>query len=201
MRRIAGRTLAILPTVALLEAATLGCRESSSSTGTPFVKTAVPAGAVTNDQNQPPAMTQATKATGATAAPTRTLSRDKTTATLSEDEYKAACRQVGVSDLTKNADGRQGQLVKMTGRIVVYEEKTRGDGKATRIIISVKDDTYTLPSGILPLYVTYRGSIDSFINDNVTIYGRVYGNDDYESPQVKKKTLPRVDAQYVEKAP
>jgi hypothetical protein len=83
---------------------------------------------------------------------------------------------------------------------VVYEE-TEGAQKSTRIIISVTDASHTLPGGLLPVYVTYLGSIDSLINDTVTVYGQVYGNDDYESPQVAKKTLPRVDAKYVDKVP
>jgi len=119
---------------------------------------------------------------------------------LSEADYKAACKQVTVGELTKNADGEKGQLVKITGTIVVYEE-TSGDDIITHIIIAVKDDTFTLPSGQLPVYINYHGSIDSFINDTVTIYGEVYGNDDYESPQIDKKTLPRVDAVYIEKVP
>ena len=119
---------------------------------------------------------------------------------LSEADYKAACKQVPVGELTKNADSKKGQLVKVTGKILVYEEES-GNDIVTRIIIAVKDDTNTLPGGELPVYIRYLGSIDSFINDTVTIYGEVYGNDVYQSVQVQKKTLPRVDAKYIEKVP
>jgi hypothetical protein len=119
---------------------------------------------------------------------------------LSEADYKTACKEMPVSELTKNADGEKGQLVKITGKILVYEE-TQGDDFITRIIIAVEDEIFILPSGQLPVYVRHLGRIDSFINDTVTVYGEVYGNDDYESPQIKKKSLPRVDAKYIEKVP
>ena len=122
---------------------------------------------------------------------------------LSEADYKAACQEVSVSDITKRADSQMGQLVKITGQILVmdFPKETSTGETPTGIILSVKDDAHTLPSGLLPAYVTYHGSTDSFIYDTVTVYGVVYGNYDYGSAQIKKKTLPRIDAQYLEKEP
>ncbi|HET6420734.1 MAG TPA: hypothetical protein VFG19_11290 [Geobacteraceae bacterium] len=117
---------------------------------------------------------------------------------LSEAEYKASCKQIAAGELTKNADMKKGQLVKVTGQIIVFEE-SGGSDAVTRLIISVKDDTNKLPSGKLPIYVSFHGKTDSFINDTVTIYGTIYGNDIYQSPQIQKKTLPRVDAKYIMK--
>lgn len=120
---------------------------------------------------------------------------------LSEADYKAACKSMPVSQLTQNADSQKGTLVKLTGQILVFEETTGANGKTTRLIIAVDDEAKTLPGGQLPVYIAYQGSINQFINDTVTIYGEVYGNDVYASPQIKEKTLPRVDAKYIEKAP
>ncbi len=119
----------------------------------------------------------------------------------SADDYKAACRQVPVSDLTKKADQYKGKKVKYTGQILVmdFPQETKTGKTPYGIILSVKDDTHVLPSGVLPVYVTYNGSTDSFIYDNVTVYGEVYGNFEYKSATIQKKTLPRVDVKYLEK--
>jgi hypothetical protein len=122
---------------------------------------------------------------------------------MSEADYKAACTAAAVADLTKNADSMKGQLVKLTGQVVTYEETTDAStgAKSGRIIISVVDPAKTLPSGQLPIYVAFTGTTDAFINDTVTVHGAVYGNDDYKSAQIEKQTLPRVDARYIAKAP
>jgi hypothetical protein len=125
------------------------------------------------------------------------VSTNNTSNTLSEKDYKAACLPIPIGELTNNADSKKGQLVKLTGQIVSFEE-TSGDDTITRIIIAVNDETNALPSGLLPVYIVFHGSISAFIYDNVTVYGEVYGNDDYQSPQIAKKTLPRVDAKYIE---
>lgn len=117
---------------------------------------------------------------------------------LTETEYKKACKLTAVDQLTKNADSKKGELVQLTGQILVFEETVDGEETATRLIIAVEDETNTLPSGQLPVYIMYQGRISQFINDTVTIYGEVYGNDVYKSTQIQEKTLPRVDAMYIE---
>ncbi len=131
----------------------------------------------------------------------RSGAQQPATKTLSEVDYKAACELMAVDQLTKNVDSKKGTLVKLTGQIVVFEETRGTDQTSTRLIIAVEDVTNTLPGGKLPVYIMYEGSIDQFINDMVTVYGEIYGNDVYKSPQIEEKTLPRVDAMYIEKAP
>jgi hypothetical protein len=119
---------------------------------------------------------------------------------LSEKDYKAACKEIAVSDLTKTADSIKSKLIKITGKVVSFEETTGNDNsKITKLIIGVDDPAHTLPSGVLPVYIVLQGTTDSFINDTITAYGEVYGNDSYKSPQIKEKTLPRIDAKYIEK--
>lgn len=117
---------------------------------------------------------------------------------VSEADYKAMCEPIAVSELTENADTEKGKLINVTGSIVVYFEETDDKGKITSIIIAVKDDTNILPSGQLPVYISYYGSTSAFINDTITIYGEVYGYDVCPSPQIDEATLPRVDAKYIE---
>lgn len=129
----------------------------------------------------------------------QTLSEtDNNTDILSEDDYKAECELMPASELTENADIEKGKLIEITGDVVIYYEQTDDEGKITSIIIAVNDDTYTLPSGKLPIYISYYGSTAAFINDTVTIYGEVYGYDVCPSPQIEETSLPRVDARYIE---
>jgi hypothetical protein len=174
----ASRWIPILTLVALLLAGCAGSPQSPATIPTPNRSTSVL-------MSTPPAPT--TQDPG----------------TLSEADYRAACQPVAVSDLTKNADSQKGQLVKITGQILAMDfPQETGTGKTpTGIILSVKDDANTLASGLLPVYITYQGDTDSFIYDTVTAYGEVYGSYDYESPQIQKKTLPRIDAEYLDKTP
>jgi hypothetical protein len=122
---------------------------------------------------------------------------DKQLEAASEQVYKASCDEVPVSELTARADQMRGQPIKISGQILVYEERG-GDQTTTHLIISVADPAKTLPSGKLPVYVVYTGKIRSFIYDDITVYGQIHGNDAYQSVAVKKKVLPRIDAKYIE---
>ncbi len=125
----------------------------------------------------------------------------KASKTNPEADYKAACRHLTVADLTGNPNKYKGQKVTYTGKVLVmdFPQKTSIGNTPTGLIITVTDDSHVLPSGLLPVYVTYQGKTDSFINDTVTIYGEVYGSYDYTSATIKQKTLPRIDAKYLDK--
>ncbi len=111
-------------------------------------------------------------------------------------EYLALCEEIPVVELTAGAEQIKGQHVKLTGQILVWEERD-DQGTVTHLVIAVDDPSMVLPSGQLPVYVVCPGTIRSFIYDTISVYGEVYGNDVYESVAVQAKTLPRVDARYI----
>ena len=114
--------------------------------------------------------------------------------------YKASCTEVPVGDLTKEANKYKGTKVKYTGQILVmdFPRKTGSGTTPTGIILSVKDDSYVLPSGVLPVYISYKGTTNGFIYDTITVYGDVYGEYSYKSVSIREKKLPRIDARYIE---
>jgi hypothetical protein len=112
-------------------------------------------------------------------------------------EYLAQCAEIPVSELTARAEELKGRQVTLTGQILVWEER-EDEGKVTHLIVTVDDPTKVLPSGILPVYVVIPGTIRSFVYDTISIYGEIYGNDVYESIAIRAKTLPRIDARYIE---
>lgn len=117
---------------------------------------------------------------------------------LTVDEFKEKCREIPVDELTENSDGFKNEPVKVSGEVVVYYEESDSEGKITYLIIGVEDTTNTLPSGKLPVYIYFKGSTPAFINDNVTVYGTVFGMDVCPSPQVEDQQLPRIDAKCIE---
>lgn len=117
---------------------------------------------------------------------------------LSEQEYEDICRDIPVNELTENADDLKGELVVITGDVVVYYEESDDDGRITSLIIGVEDESNTLPSGQLPVYISYQGLTAAFINDNITVYGEVFGTDICPSPQVQDSDLPRIDARFID---
>jgi hypothetical protein len=120
--------------------------------------------------------------------------------TLSEADYKAMCKEIPISKLTENPDVYVGQNVKYKGQvlIVTYDEEDETGKTATSLVLTVNDSSFTLESGLLPLYVIYNNTTDAFVYDEITIFGEVYGNDTFESSTTQEKTLPRVNAHYIE---
>lgn len=119
---------------------------------------------------------------------------------FSMSEYKAACTELPVADLTKEADQFKNRKVKYTGTILAmdFPQKTSTGTTPTGIIMTVSDISHLLPSGVLPIYISYKGTTGSFIYDTITVYGDVYGEYTYKSSTIKEKKLPRVDAKYIE---
>lgn len=116
--------------------------------------------------------------------------------------YKASCARIPIGELTQNAAKFKGKKAAFTGKLLVFQTTTNGAGKrTTEMILSIKDDSNTLPSGLLPLYVNFKGGTDAFINDTVEVFGKVFGDYDYESKTmgIGKKRLPRLNAKFVNK--
>ncbi len=121
---------------------------------------------------------------------------------LSETEYKAACVPLNIAELTRDAARFKGRKVCCSGQILVMDfPKESARGKTPYgIILSVPDEGKTLESGVLPLYISFDGRTDSFIYDQVTIYGEVYGDFVYQSAAIREKKLPRIDVRYLVKS-
>jgi hypothetical protein len=116
-----------------------------------------------------------------------------------EPDYKAACKEIQVGELTNNTKAYIGQKVKVTGYVVVFEESgdQKGGVENTALVIGVNDTSGTLPSGKLPVFISYDGATSAFINDTVTVYGEFHGNDTPELKTIEKKTLPRINARFI----
>lgn len=121
---------------------------------------------------------------------------------MSEQEYKAACKQIPVKELTRNPDQHNDEKVTIRGKVVVFEEKSDKSGKVqAHLVLSVKDPSKTLRSGLLPVYVLIDGRTDAFVNDRVIVHGGFRGNHLVKLQSIRSKTLPRIDARYVKKLP
>lgn len=131
----------------------------------------------------------------AVIAPAQPSSDSSTDMTM--DEYAALCEEVTISELTEHANDMSGRQVAITGEILVWEERET-DEMTMHLIVAVDDPAKTLPSGRLPVYIVYSGSIMSFIYDTISVYGTVAGYDEYESVYVEKATLPRIDAVFID---
>jgi hypothetical protein len=117
--------------------------------------------------------------------------------TLSEADYKAICKEIPISELTHNTSKYVGQNVKYKGEVAVETYGYGNDNKVTStgILLGVNNSS-------LSLYAFYDNSTGAFVNDYVTIYGEVYGNDTYTHTgdyglSVTEK-LPRINAYYIE---
>ncbi|MFH1672868.1 MAG: hypothetical protein ABIF87_05535 [Pseudomonadota bacterium] len=118
---------------------------------------------------------------------------------VSQADYRAACKEIPVVELTNNPKAYVGQKVKVTGEVVVFEESgnQKSGVKNTILVIGVNDPSSALPSGKLPVFISYVGSTSAFINDKVTVYGEFYGNDTPKLKSIQEKTLPRINAKFI----
>ncbi len=118
---------------------------------------------------------------------------------VSEADYRVACKEIPVVELTKNTTVYVGHKIKITGEVVVFEETSdqKSGGKNTMLVIGVNDPSSVSSSGKLPVFISYVGTTSAFINDIVTVYGDFYGNDTPELKSIEKKTLPRINAKFI----
>jgi len=123
----------------------------------------------------------------------------KESGSVSQDDYKAACKEILVVELTNNPEDNIGQKVKVTGEVLVFEEteNQKSGGKNTMLVIGVNDASSVPLGGKLPVFISYIGTTSAFIYDIVTVYGNFYGNDTPKLKSIQEKTLPRIDAKYI----
>ncbi len=117
---------------------------------------------------------------------------------VSESDYKAACKEISVGELTKNAKAYIGEKVKITGNIVAFEEAIDKNDRVinTSLVIEVEDTSGTLPSGKLPVFILYAGATNAFGGETMTVYGDFLGNDTPALQSREEETLPRIDAKF-----
>lgn len=117
---------------------------------------------------------------------------------VSETDYKTACKEIPVAELTNNTKEYIGEKVKVTGNIVAFEEYSDKNGRVVyaALILEVKDISGTLPSGTLPVFISYNGATNAFGSETMTVYGEFLGNDTPELQSTEKEILPRINAKF-----
>lgn len=114
--------------------------------------------------------------------------------TMSEEDFKAACGEMGYKDLARSAGELIGTKVKFQGEIqqVVYEAE---EGES-QYLISVTKDEFDLWTD--NVYV-YLDSDSKFLDyDIVTLYGEVSGEEEYTSILGESITVPAITAVYMD---
>jgi hypothetical protein len=109
-----------------------------------------------------------------------------------EANYKANAKTVPFAQLEKDPYDYEGVVVKYTGQVFQIAEEI----DTTWMLLSVTDEGYGYWSD--EIYVTYDGEINAVEDDIVTIYGRVTGQEDYETRGGGSNQVPRVKAKYIE---
>lgn len=109
---------------------------------------------------------------------------------LSEEDFKAQCKEVDFNKLDKNPDKYTGEKLKVTGKIIQIMENNNG-GVMRLALDDYYDDV---------VFVAYTGTNDFVEDDYVTVYGYCEGSYTYESTIGASITLPKIDAMYLEGA-
>ena len=134
-----------------------------------------------------------------------------------EADDKAAYREVPIGDLMKSPEKYKGQQVKYTGEIISREHVLNlnpdnssiasvGDCVAYEVLVKSESENASVTRPNLHVNIKqasfkgFGGLNKSSINGYVTIYGRLNGT---YSPYYKGSiiTLPRIDAEIIEKSP
>jgi hypothetical protein len=118
---------------------------------------------------------------------------------VSKPDYEAACKEIPVGELTNNTKAYIGEKVKVTGNVVAFEEYSDQNDRVinTSLIVEVEDTSGTLPSGKLPVFISFDGATDAFGQEIVTVYGEFQGSDTPELQSIKTETLPRINAKFI----
>lgn len=123
------------------------------------------------------------------------LSEDAST--MSEEDYKAACGEIGYKDFARNADELVGTKYKFTGQIqqVVYDS----EGGESEYMISVTKDEYDFWDDNVYVYFNENGTDVKFLEEDiVTFYGEASGEEEYTSILGESITIPKLSVVYME---
>lgn len=128
---------------------------------------------------------------------------------MSESDYKAACKEVPVSELLNNPDQYVGQKIKVTGNILLVSVDGLNNTKTNMAtLVGVEDPTHILSTGIISVSINYENLDDYPTSDNRTFYGEFYVdnttynsvgayNDEVKS-KIGDKRIPQLKAEYYE---
>ena len=113
--------------------------------------------------------------------------------TMSEEDYKNACRAYTYNELARTPDSYKGKKIVLTGEVVQVIESANGRNIELRVYMHGTDDDI--------IYVTYTLKSDEgriLEDDILEIYGTFRGLVTYESVLGAPITIPCVDAEYIE---
>ena len=109
---------------------------------------------------------------------------------LSEEDYKAACKELVYKDIERNPDSFSGIKAKLSGKVIEAQE-----GWFNVVTMRIMDPNTDI------WYVTYtrsNGEDRILEGDHVTVYGECKGCATYSSLLRGKVTIPAVNAKYME---
>jgi hypothetical protein len=112
--------------------------------------------------------------------------------------YKSSCSELNISTLF-DYKVLNGEMVKVSGRIIEKEEYEQFEKTRTMIIINVPGLSEPYPAPYI--IVSYTGTIPYNINDTITVYGKYFYPAGVDSPQeLSGKGLIDIKAGYIEKS-
>lgn len=128
---------------------------------------------------------------------------------MSESDYKAACKEVSVSELLNNPDQYAGQKIKVSGSIALFVVGSLNNTKTNAAtLMAVKDSAHTLSTGVISISINYENLEDYPTEGNRTFYGEFYvDNTTYNSvgcfneevcSKIGNKKIPQLKAKYYE---
>ncbi|WP_051563484.1 hypothetical protein [Butyrivibrio sp. LB2008] len=109
-----------------------------------------------------------------------------------EQVYKNNCSSYTYEQIARNPDKVLGEKAKLSGRVVQVMQ----NGKKFTLRVALKNNYNNV------IYVEYEKKSDDEDNiledDNVVIYGELYGTETYTSVLQASITIPKVEAEYIE---
>lgn len=117
---------------------------------------------------------------------------------MSEEEFKNACTSVTFEDLSRNPNEYYGNNVKVTGEVF---QKISDNGEDAEYLVSITpegNEYYTYYTNQIYVWYYYDDADKMIEDDIVTIYGIGDNEYTYETVSGKVKTVPAIEAIYVE---
>jgi hypothetical protein len=110
-----------------------------------------------------------------------------------ERDYKEKASTIPFSQLNKDTERYDGEIVTYTGQIFQIHEE---GGEGGWMLVSVTNDGYGFWSD--EVYVSFAGHVQGAEKDTVTFWGKVTGTKEYETKIGGNNEVPEIEAKYVE---
>ncbi len=113
---------------------------------------------------------------------------------LPEEEYRAKCEIYSYDEIARSPDKYEKSLAKFTGEVV----QVLRDGDELQMRVDVTKSEYGFYEDTMYVFYTITNDVNVIEGDIITMYGELYGMQEYETVLGAEVSIPRIYVKFVD---